>query len=54
MDTDAKMTKINNLQSNSPETFGNTSKHYNRFELDVKHQDLHKDKQSKLNENQAI
>ncbi len=53
-DMDAKLSKISNLQSNNPEVFGNTSKHQSKFELDVKHEDLNKDKQTKISESLAI
>lgn len=51
---DAKMAKINNLQSGSPETFGNNSKFQNKFELDVKKEDLQTAKQNKLQESLAV
>lgn len=54
MDTDAKLSKINNLQSNSPEVFGNTSRHQNKFELEVKSVELNADKKNKTNESLAM
>lgn len=49
---DAKMTKVKQLQSSNPETFGNTTgAHHNKYATDFDHQEFNKERQAVNAEN---
>jgi len=53
-DVDARMTKIQNLGSSSPEIFGNNSAQKNRFEVTIDKQAMGTEKKNAVSESLAI
>lgn len=49
-DTDARTSKIGNLQSSSPEVFGNSSVHQSKFNNSHKVEEMNTEKANKISE----